>query len=226
MKTNRRDFVKQLGIVSASTAAVPHFNIIKSLNDNKIRIATIGMGIQGFQDTKAALRTDMCELVAAADLYDGRLAHVKETFGNHVFTTRDYREVLERKDVDAVLIVTPDHWHDRISMAALKKGKHVYCEKPMVQNIEEGAAVIAAAKAAGKVMQVGSQRISGAAFQEAKRLVEAGDIGNINFIESTNDRFNAIGAWQYSIPTDASPKTIDWETFLGDAPKRPTKMLS
>ncbi|HAK76533.1 putative dehydrogenase [Runella defluvii] len=220
MKTNRRDFVKQLGIVSASTAAVPHFNIIKSLNDNKIRIATIGMGIQGFQDTKAALRTDMCELVAAADLYDGRLAHVKETFGNHVFTTRDYREVLERKDVDAVLIVTPDHWHDRISMAALKKGKHVYCEKPMVQNIEEGAAVIAAAKAAGKVMQVGSQRISGAAFQEAKRLVEAGDIGNINFIESTNDRFNAIGAWQYSIPTDASPKTIDWETFLGDAPKR------
>lgn len=90
----------------------------------------------------------------------------------------------------------------------------------MVQNIEEGAAVIAAAKAAGKVMQVGSQRISGAVFQEAKRLVEAGDIGNINFIESTNDRFNAIGAWQYSIPTDASPKTIDWETFLGDAPKR------
>ena len=163
MKTNRRDFVKQLGIVSASTAAVPHFNIIKSLNDNKIRIATIGMGIQGFQDTKAALRTDMCELVAAADLYDGRLAHVKETFGNHVFTTRDYREVLERKDVDAVLIVTPDHWHDRISMAALKKGKHVYCEKPMVQNIEEGAAVIAAAKAAGKVMQVGSQRITGLA---------------------------------------------------------------
>lgn len=220
MKTNRRDFVKKLGAVTASTAVAPSFNIIKSLNDNKIRIATIGMGIQGFSDTNAALRTGMCELVAVADLYDGRLAHAKEVFGNHLFTTRDYREVLERKDVDAVLIVTPDHWHDRISIAALKKGKHVYCEKPMVQNIEEGAAVIAAAKASGKVMQVGSQRISGAAFKEAKRLVEAGDIGMINFIESTNDRFNAIGAWQYSIPTDASPKTIDWETFLGDAPKR------
>jgi predicted dehydrogenase len=69
-------------------------------------------------------------------------------------------------------------------------------------------------------MQIGSQRISGAVFQEAKRMVEAGDIGMINFIESTNDRFNSIGAWQYSIPTDASPKTIDWEAFLGDAPKR------
>ncbi|AEI50826.1 Gfo/Idh/MocA family protein [Runella slithyformis] len=220
MKTDRRTFVKQLGVVTASTAAVPHFNIIKSLNDNKIRIATIGMGIQGFADTRAALRTEMCELVAVADLYDGRLAHAKEVFGNQIATTRDYREILERKDVDAVLIVTPDHWHDRISIAALKKGKHVYCEKPMVQHIEEGAAVIATAKATGKVMQIGSQRISGAAFKEAKRLVEAGDIGMINFIESTNDRFNSIGAWQYSIPTDASLKTIDWETFLGHAPKR------
>lgn len=214
---NRRTFVKNLGV---ATAAVPHFNIIKSLNDNKIRIATIGMGIQGFADTRAALSTGMCELVAVADLYDGRLTHAKEVFGSHVATTRDYREILERKDVDAVLVVTPDHWHDRISIAAMKKGKHVYCEKPMVQHLEEGYAVIQTAKATGKVLQVGSQRISGAVFQEAKRMIEAGDIGNINFIESTNDRFNAIGAWQYSIPTDASPKTIDWETFLGDAPKR------
>jgi predicted dehydrogenase len=215
---NRRDFIKQSSILTASTVAP--FNIIKSLNDNKIRIATIGMGIQGFSDTNAALRTGMAELVAAADLYDGRLTRVKEVFGKHIYTTRDYREILERKDVDAVLVVTPDHWHDRISIAALKKGKHVYCEKPMVQHLEEGYAVIQTAKATGKVLQVGSQRISGAAFKEAKRLVEAGDIGMINFIESTSDRFNAIGAWQYSIPTDASPKTVDWETFLGDAPKR------
>lgn len=221
MKTDRRTFVKQLGVISTSTATVQPFNIIKSLNDNKIRIATIGMGIQGHQDTNAALRTGMCEFVAAADLYDGRLTRVKELYGNHIFTTRDYREILERKDIDAVLIVTPDHWHDRITMAALKKGKHVYCEKPMVHHIEEGAAVLQAAKASGKVMQVGSQRISSAAFQEAKRIIEAGDIGMINFIESTNDRFNAMGAWQYSIPTDASPKTVDWETFLGDAPKLP-----
>ncbi|MFN4145196.1 MAG: Gfo/Idh/MocA family protein [Runella sp.] len=215
---NRRTFVKNMGVAAA---AVPHFNIIKSLNDNKLRIATIGMGIQGFADTNAALRTDMCELVAVADLYDGRLEHAKEVYGNHIYTTRDYRQILERKDVDAVLVVTPDHWHDRITIDALKKGKHVYCEKPMVQHIEEGAAVLQAAKASGKVMQVGSQRISGQVFQEAKRMIEAGDIGMINFIESSNDRFNAIGAWQYSIPTDASPQTIDWDTFLGDAPKRP-----
>ncbi|REA56632.1 gfo/Idh/MocA family oxidoreductase [Dyadobacter luteus] len=226
MNSNRRVFLRNLTAVSALAATdsfAKPFNIIRDLKkispNDKIRFATIGMGIQGHQDTKAALRSGGTEFVAAADLYDGRLQRVKEVYGNEVFTTRDYRNILERKDIDAVLVVTPDHWHDHITKASLAAGKHVYCEKPMVHHINEGLSVIEAWKKSGKTMQIGSQRISSASFREAKRLFQAGDIGDINYVESNNDRFNAIGAWNYSIPTDASVSTLDWDTFLGDAPK-------
>ena len=230
MQASRRKFIKGLSAASALVAtqglARPlGFNYIPNLKkvspNDKIRIATIGMGIQGNYDTRAALRNPDVELVAVADLYQGRLDTAKTAFNNpSLFTTRDFREILTRPDVDAVLVVTPDHWHDHITIAALKAGKNVYCEKPMVHHINEGKAVIDAWKKSGKTMQVGSQRISSAAFQEAKRMVQAGDIGAINYIESNNDRFNAIGAWNYSIPPDASTQTLDWDRFLGDAPKR------
>ena len=227
MGTSRRKFLGTLGAVSALASTqgfAKPFSIIKSLSispPDKIRIATIGMGIQGHYDTKAALRNEGIELVAAADLYTGRLDRVKQTFGKDIFTTRDYREILQRPDVDAVLVVTPDHWHDKITIDALQAGKHVYCEKPMVHQINQGKAVIDAWKKSGKTMQVGSQRISGAVFAEAKRLLQAGEIGEINYVESNSDRFSAIGAWNYSIPTDASPATVDWDTFLRNAPKTP-----
>jgi predicted dehydrogenase len=227
MKPSRRNFLKNVsGLValsSISSVAKP-FSIIKSLAispNDKIRIATIGMGIQGNFDTQAALKNPGIEFVAAADLYKGRLDYVKETFGKEVALTRDYREILKRKDIDAVLVVTPDHWHDKITIDALNAGKHVYCEKPMVQAINEGKPVIEAWKKSGKTMQVGSQRISGSVFQEAKKLIAAGEIGEINFVESNNDRFNTIGAWNYSIPTDASLETVDWDTFLKDTAKMP-----
>ncbi|SEJ00167.1 Predicted dehydrogenase [Dyadobacter koreensis] len=229
MNSNRRHFIKSVtaasALIATGSVAKP-FNIIRDLKkispNDKIRFATIGMGIQGNQDTKAALRgAPDAEFVAAADLYDGRLTHVKEAYGKDIFTTRDYRKILERKDIDAVLVVTPDHWHDHITKASLLAGKHVYCEKPMVQHIDEGKSVIDAWKKSGKTMQIGSQRISSASFKEAKRLFQAGEIGDINYVESNNDRFNSLGAWNYSIPTDASLTTLDWDTFLGDAPKTP-----
>lgn len=233
MQSNRRTFIKSLSAASVVVATegiarpfgAPAYipNLMKVSPNDKIRIATIGMGIQGNFDTQAALRNPDVELVAVADLYDGRLEHAKTAFGKDktLFTTRDHREILARPDVDAVLVVTPDHWHDHITIAALKAGKHVYCEKPMVQHLNEGKAVIDAWKKSGKTMQVGSQRISSSAFQEAKRLVQAGEIGTINYIESNNDRFNSIGAWNYSVPPDASTQTLDWDRFLGDAPKHP-----
>ena len=232
MNPNRRTFLKNATAASAVLAtgglavARPTFSYIKDLKkispNDKIRIATIGMGIQGNFDTKAALRAAPdAELVAVADLYDGRLQRAKETFNKDIFTTRDYREILARPDIDAVLIVTPDHWHDHITKDALKAGKHVYCEKPMVHHIDEGLSVIDAWKKSGKTMQVGSQRISSSAYEEAKKMITAGDIGAINYVESNNDRFGAIGAWNYSIPPDASPQTCDWDRFLGDAPKVP-----
>ena len=230
--SSRRKFIRQLGgtaglLTASSLSALGEekWQILRtdkkiSSADN-IKIAGIGMGIIGHYDMDTALKVPGVELVAVCDLYDGRLTRCKEKYGNHIFTTRDYREILERKDVDAVIVAVPDFWHDHISIAALKKGKHVYCEKPMVQKVEDGAAVIKAEKESGKVFQVGSQGVSSVALAEAKKLIKSGAIGDVNMIEAINDRYSANGAWEYSIPTDASPQTVDWDRYLGDTAKRP-----
>src|SRR6267142_3167309 len=221
---SRRDFLKS---VAGATATLPI--MLRAQNaaprtvapSDRIRFAAIGVGIRGQADLLSALRTPGVELVAAADVYDGRLTLARERWGNQLFTTRDYREVLARPDVDAVLIATPDHWHMRISNDAMKAGKDVYCEKPMVQSLEQGKQVIETAQQTNRIFQVGSQRVSSIVYKKAKDLLASGAIGELNLVECWWDRSSAIGAWQYSIPPDASPATVDWDRFLGRAPKRP-----
>jgi len=227
-KTSRREFIKltTAATVTAATsttilAAEEPWRPARVSPSDKIRLGLIGAGGQGMGDTREALRIPGVELVAAADLYDGRLARVKEIWGNQVFTTRDYREVIARSDIDAVIIATPDHWHMRISNDAMEAGKDVYCEKPMVQSLAQGKRVIETAKKTGRILQVGSQRVSSIVYKKAKELLASGAIGELNLIECWWDRSSAIGAWQYSIPPDASPETVDWDRFLGEAPKRP-----
>src|SRR3954464_8182530 len=99
--------------------------------------------------------------------------------------------------------------------------KVVYREKPMVRVVAEGPEVISVQKQTGAVFQVGSQYASSVLYEKVKELIKAGSIGAVNAIEARYNRNSAIGAWQYSIPTDASPTTVDWDRFLGDAPKRP-----
>ena len=194
---------------------------VKTSANDKIRIGLIGCGIIGHYDTDTALKVEGIELAAVCDLYTGRLDRAKEKWGSSIFTTRDYREILAKKDIDAVLICTPDHWHQKIAIDAMNAGKHVYCEKPMIQKIEEGAAIINTQKKTGKVFQVGSQRASSVAILEAKKQLATGILGELTHVEAYCDRSDAKGAWQYSIPTDASPETIDFDRFLGHAPKRP-----
>ncbi len=189
--------------------------------NDRVRIALIGAGGQGSGDARNSLNVGGVELVAVADIYDGRLKRAREVWGDNIFTTRDYREVLARKDVDAIIVGTPDHWHSTISIDAMNAGKDVYCEKPMVQQLSEGAQMIEAQKRTGRILQVGSQRVSSIIYAKAKEMLAAGAIGELNMVEAWVDRNSAIGAWQYSIPPDASPANIDWDRFLGHAPKVP-----
>lgn len=168
--SSRRNFIKNL---AASTAAVAvgskvfaneikdnYFEFLKrqgtTANDN-INIALIGTGGMGVQDTLTALQIPGIKLIAACDLYDGRLKEAKSRWGADLFTTRSYKEILNRKDVDAVIIATPDHWHQQISINAMRSGKHVYCEKPMVHSIAEGPAVINAQKETKKFFRLAAR---------------------------------------------------------------------
>lgn len=213
MQGNRRHFLKTAA--AAALAAPRAF----AANDN-LQIAIVGLGGQGTGDVRSSLLNSGVKLVAVADIYDGRRAHAKEVWGADVFTTRDYREVLARKDVDAVIVATPDHWHSTLAIEAMNAGKDVYCEKPMVQHVDDGRPVIEAQKKTGRIMQVGSQRVSSILYAKARDLLKQGAIGELNMVDAWYDRNSALGAWQYSIPTDASPATVDWDRFLGRAPKR------
>jgi predicted dehydrogenase len=191
-----------------------------SAND-QIQIALIGSGGMGVADATTAITVPGIKLIAVCDLYDGRLAEAKKRWGNDIATTRDFNEILDRKDIDAVIIATPDHWHKDISVAAMNKGKHVYCEKPMVHEISEGAAVVAAQTKNRVVFQVGSQGMSSLGNEKAKQLLKDGAIGQLNYAEGFWARMSPTGAWQYPIPADASLSTVGWDRYIENTKKRP-----
>jgi predicted dehydrogenase len=169
-EASRREFLKLAGAAAAVSAAarpaaaqVPDELAIgcgKPSSDKRVGLATIGIGGQGTHDTTSALKVPGVELVAVADVYDGRLQRAREVFCGTLATTRHYEEVLARPDVDAVIVATPDHWHSRIAIEAMNAGKDVYVEKPMVHRPEQGLAMIEAQKKTGRICQVGSQRVS------------------------------------------------------------------
>lgn len=232
---NRRKFLRRLTIGTAAVSSTPQLlarsyeqNLkIKARNyshktysvNDQINLALIGSGIQGIYDTNSALEVNGVKLVAACDLYEGRHERAKELWGNDIAVTKDYREILNRKDVDAVIVATPDHWHKRISVDAMKAGKAVYCEKPMIQHFDEGNDFVKAQNETGKVLQVGSQGMSSLGNEKAKQLYEDGAIGEIVMLDMFNDRYSSEGAWRYPIPPDANPDTVDYDAFLGTAPK-------
>jgi predicted dehydrogenase len=225
---SRRKFLQQIGAFGLATAASPLASLAakekaeqrilryskKISSNDKVRLAVIGFGIQGHGDLATALKVPGVELAGVCDLYTGRLLNAKETYGDQIFTTKNYHEVLDRSDVDAIIIATSDHWHARITKEALKKGKAIYCEKPMVHKISEGLDVVEAHKASGKVMQVGSQRVSSIGYAKARELYQSGEIGKLNMVNAVYDRQSAIGAWEYTMPNDVSPETVDWNRYI------------
>ncbi len=227
---DRRSFLKVTGAASAATLLAGSVHTLAAAQDqpsapitanDHIQLALIGAGGQGQGDTKTALEVPGVKLVAVADCYNGRLERSKERWGADLFTTRDYREILARKDIDAVIIATPDHWHKQAAVDAMKAGKDVYCEKPMIHVYADGPEMIEASHTTGRILQIGSQRVSSMIYEKAKQLLASGAIGKLNMVTAHWDRNSAIGAWDYTVPPDASPETCDWPRFLGTAPKIP-----
>jgi len=234
-EASRRNFLKKFGAATAAVAVGTNvfardkhsglFTYLKRTDgfgpNDKVNLALIGAGGQGTEDTKVALTVPGVKLVAVCDLYDGRLADAKTRWGADIFTTKVYKEILNRKDVDAVIIGTPDFWHQQISIDAMHAGKHVYCEKPMVHGITEGPAVIKAQQETGKIFQVGSQGVSSLGNEKAKELLKSGAIGQLNYAEGFWARRGPVEVWQYPIPADASTQTVDWDTYVSNTHKRP-----
>ena len=223
---DRRSFLKAAGVAVAGAnlhllAEEPKQEGQKISANDHLQIALIGAGGQGQGDTHVALQVPGTRLVAVADCYDGRLAHSKEMWGQDVFTTRDYREILSRKDIDAVIIATPDHWHKQAAVDAMKAGKDVYCEKPMIHLYSDGPEIIETARSTNRIIQIGSQRVSSMIYAKAKELLASGAIGKLNMVTAHWDRNSSMGAWNYTVPLDASTQTCDWPRFEGTAPKMP-----
>lgn len=226
--SNRRQFIRRIGGLAAAIttssladlAARERYEMLElqrgkaySAND-KIRVGVVGMGIIGVRNTRTFLELPGVELAAVCDLYTGRLERSKELYGKQLFTTKDYRELLVRPDIDAIIVCTSDNWHDRISIDAMRAGKAVYCEKPLVHQLSQGSELMRVQKETGALLQVGSQRVSSIVYAKAKELYKAGEIGQLNSVEAAFDRQSVLGAWKYTMPPDASPDTVDWQRFV------------
>jgi predicted dehydrogenase len=227
---NRRSFLKAASLSTAASLVGSSLSVLHAeradsaqsiAKNDHLQIALLGAGGQGQSDTRFALQVPGIKLLAVADCYQGRLDHSKELWGSDLMTTRDYREILARKDIDAVIVATPDHWHKQASIDAMRAGKDVYCEKPMIHLYADGPEMIETARATNRILQVGSQRVSSVVYTKAKELLAAGAIGQLNLVTAHWDRNSSIGAWNYTVPLDASPETCDWPRFLGTAPQIP-----
>jgi predicted dehydrogenase len=224
----RRDFVR-LGAGAAVAGAAVNATLLepaalaaqREASGRKIRFASIGTGIRGCDLLRSARNVPTGECVGTADLYDMHQRAGIEAWGADVPTSRDYRALLDRKDVDAVIVAVADFQHRRVVLDAVAAGKDVYCEKPMSHNVADGLAMVEAVETNKRIFQAGSQRVSNIVYKKAAEIYASGRLGEVHLIEGHSDRNSPSGAWVYPIPPDASPQTIDWETFLRDAPARP-----
>ncbi len=218
----RRDFLK-----TAALAAGPAVIAAQGAN-NKVNLGWIGVGTRGnagIEWLHTASPNDV-NFVSVCDTYDGYIARakdrVKSIWGNTPKAFKDYRDLLADKSIDAVFIMTPEHLHHDMTIAALAAGKHVYIEKPLAHTIEEGFDIVRAWEKSGKVVQVGTQNRSSTIYIKAQEMVRKGMIGDVHFVRAFWYRNGLPNepSWRYVIPAEANPQNTDWPKFLGTAPQR------
>ncbi len=187
---------------------------------DRVRFGIIGIGMQGSGLLGTAITLPGVECVAACDLYDGRQTLAKEIVKPNLPTTRRYQDLLDNKEIDCIIAAVPDHWHKQVVVDTVNAGKDIYCEKPMSHTAAEGFDMAAAQQKTGRIVQIGSQRVSSVIYAKARDMIAKGAIGDLNLVEGTLGRNDPTGCWEYPPPPDLSPQTLDWDTWQGTVPKR------
>ena len=225
---SRREFLQtSAGVAGASLVAGSTFLESESFAStaqatapsDQVHFGIVGVGMEGSGLLTTAVQLPGVECVAAADLYDGRHELANEIVGKPIKTTRRYKDLLDDKGIDAIIVAVPDHWHKQVVVDALAAGKDVYCEKPMSHNPADGVAMVAAAKKTDRIVQIGAQRTSSVLCAKAKELYQQGAIGDLSLVEASLGRNDPTGAWEYPPPPDLSLTNLDWDTWLGTTPK-------
>jgi predicted dehydrogenase len=230
VKLKRREFVKRSLSAAGAGVALANRNVhARVLGANaKINIGMIGLGGRGSDLMRWVLditkTKDIAQIVAVSDVYKKRLRLAQETAkceGAYL----DYHELIARKDIDAVIIATPDHWHAPMAIEALKAGKDVYLEKPMTHTAEEAKLVYETVQKTNRVLQVGSQTTSSDQWWQARKAIASGMIGQLIMSQGSYHRNSVEGEWNWPIDQNAGPNAkgddfIDWKMWLGSAPQR------
>ena len=229
---SRRDFMRAAGATAAGVVAGSLLGSTQSLAaprvigaNDRISIGIIGVGGMGgghLNMLKSMQQDQNIQVVGVCDVWDKRLESARNALSlPHTYAYKDYRKLLERDDIDEVLIATPDHWHAPIAIAAMESGKHVYCEKPMTHTMDEAITMWKTAKRTNRIVQVGSQGCTDTKWHKAGELVQAGRIGTVIWAQGGYCRNNPHGEWNYYIDPEANESNLDWKAWLGSAPKRP-----
>ncbi len=233
----RRDFLRKTAAVAAVAAASPLLRVpvygqnqAPSANvagaNNRINVGVIGVGFGIGQNHLLGIHQKANEnntkIVAASDVFNKRRNFAKDkTELADADVHNDYRKLLEKKDLDAVLIATHDPVHAQMTIDALEAGKHVYCEKPMTRYLDEAFKVYDVVKKTGKVFQVGSQGCSAAGWHKCGEIIQAGKIGTLVWGQGYYCRNNPKGEWNYEIDANTKPENLDFQKWLGQVKKRP-----
>lgn len=235
-KSTRRDFMLRGASGAAGLGLMMNGNLMINGNwlevpssplprpagpNDRVNLGFIGFGIRGNILLEAAKETGQANLVEACDCYQGHLARAKERTDGKIATNfAQYKKLLERKDIDAVVIASPDHQHLPMVLDAVSAGKDVYIEKPMTLRIEDGPKIIEAARRTKRMVQAGSQWVSSDQMKKAREIVASGKLGKVTKVTASYNRNTSTGAWNYPIPLDLKEGVnFDWAEWLGDAPK-------
>ena len=216
----RRQFVKTVLNTTAavSTATLARGDVLGA--NERVNVGWIGCGVRGNFVAERMLQAPHVRFTAVCDVYEKNRHAAQQWAGPHCQAFADFRELLDQKEVDAVLIAPPDHWHAIPTVLACQAGKDVYVEKPLGHNIREGRAMVTAARRHQRVVQLGTQQRSAPHFEQMRKIIQSGELGRVHYVRIWNYR-NWYPMGMGRKPDSAVPAGLDWDFYLGPAPKVP-----